>query len=392
MKIRLLLSLAIIIFFLGCAKKTPEQKLEEALTSLRNQDMLGAIIKLKNITKEHQNTPAAAQAFFFLGGCYEMQGDLDEARKNYDEAIKKVSHGDPIGQQAFQMKIGTYMKEKKYDEAAEELKSVIGKIPEGSGYQRDLKFGLATVYFEKKDFSAGIELLDPYIYSDKDTQFSQEAIQIITQYYMQDKQYKEAIDFIDVYLEKKPESKLKNLLNITKGYFYQLNEDKDNAIKFFQIGEEGYKKDIQDTLDVNEKVSLNFELARSYELRDEFDKAIDVYNKLVKESQDERVILNSYFSINNNLIRQRKLDEALKILDDIERQFPTVQNAISEVQQRRMSIKKLKEAPKDVETSPTVEKAKEIEEQKVPTVDNQTKKSEAAKKVSNKTKTDKKNK
>lgn len=375
-----------IILLSGCAKKTPGQKLEEAVNAFKKQDMLGAIIKFKNLIKENPNSQEAAQARLFLGRCYEMQGDFEEALANYEAVIKKVSLGDTKGQQAFSMKMNIYINQQKHDEAIKEMESVIKAIPEGSQYQKDLKFNLGIIYLDKKDYENAMKLLEPFLYDEKDAQVNQQAINMITQSYMRDKEFKKAIEFIDKFLEKKPDVQFKNLLNITKGYFYSLDKDDANAEKFFKEGEDGYKKDIEDTLDAKEKISIKFELARAYELRDKFEEANALYDSVIKESQDENAVLTSYFSKNTNLIRLKDLDGALKMLDDIERQFPTIPSAVSEVQQRRADIKRLKEMPEDRATTPTLESAapKDDKAKEAPVADKEAKEDSKPKKESEK--------
>jgi len=335
-----LLSLVIFLSF-SCARKTPEQKLQDAKSSLQKQDLLGAIIKLKNLIKEHPESPASAEAYRLLGECYEIQGDFEEARKNYDNVVKKLTHGDPRGQQAFAKRIYLLLREKKHDEAITAIKTVIESVPADSRYQKNLKLNLATIYLDKSETDTARLIIDPLIFEEKDESLVQECVNILSMFYMRAKQNDKAIEVIDKYLEKNPKSSLKNLLIFSKSYLFKLSGDQKNAEKFLKDSEEGYQKTIKDTLDEREKLKLMFELSRGYELWDFYDKANAIYDKIIKESNEEDAVLTAHLSKNDNFLKQKKYDEALKSLNEIEKQFPTIPFAVNTVQERRSYIKKV---------------------------------------------------
>ena len=160
---RLSLILILAVSALGCAKKTPEELLEEGIALLQSQDIFGAELKFQDLLQKYPDSEAAPRAQIGLAYCYEQDKRFDEARAAYDKVIQMAGGAQtPMGFDSFQRRINTYMDPANRN-PAQALQDVLATSATLSGAPDELKFAygqmLADLYHLTENDDKSLEVL-----------------------------------------------------------------------------------------------------------------------------------------------------------------------------------------------------------------------------------------
>jgi len=204
----------------------------------------------------------AAKAHFKNGGDYYRQGDYAAAVREFQEAVK----ADPTYSKAFinlglsYRRLGDFQSAiKNYDKAVETSNGIAEIKMSATGYK-------ANLYVETKDFKKAIETMDLYL---KDFPTDGDML------YLKGKVIKdglgrlgESIDILQKSVQADP--------NLAKAYLelanaYNVNADQTNAISSAQKG-------ISVSKDAEITAGLNFELADAYRKAGNVGEAVKYYN------------------------------------------------------------------------------------------------------------------
>jgi hypothetical protein len=119
-------ALAICLF--ACAKKSAQDKLNEAQAALERQEPLDAIIKAKEVIRDYPDDQAALDAHMLLAQCYYMSRDLDRCREHLKAVIDKLGLADPRAHIALENTLTTYLVERKYDAATTVVTNAMSQL------------------------------------------------------------------------------------------------------------------------------------------------------------------------------------------------------------------------------------------------------------------------
>ena len=218
-------------------KETPGEQLQYAIEYIEAEDYNGAIRELRKLLKHYPRAKEAPEAQYHIGQCFQAQGKIFEAFKQYQEVIDKYPFSElagdivkkqydigveilegrrkrnkivetlagdhynivevfrtviknaPYGEYApsAQYKIGLYLQEKKmYQEARDEYEKVINDYPE-SEWSKAAKYQIAITdaersadsQYDQKITQSAVEELKDFVATYPDAELSQDAKQEI---------------------------------------------------------------------------------------------------------------------------------------------------------------------------------------------------------------------
>ncbi|MFN4226946.1 MAG: tetratricopeptide repeat protein [Candidatus Ratteibacteria bacterium] len=154
-------------------KDTPKEQFEYAEQFRKNGDIESSIREHKKLLKHYSKSEYAASSCFILGNIYKEKGDFKKAFEYYQKIIEEHPSS-PLVIPA--IKAQSEIAEKKLESKSklffglfknvEEKVEFMNKVLENSPYDIEAvnrMFKLANFYYELKEYSKGIEVLDKII-------------------------------------------------------------------------------------------------------------------------------------------------------------------------------------------------------------------------------------
>lgn len=224
----------------------------------------------------------------------------------------------------------SYFKLGKYDEAIEVFKEII-KLPLHD--ESDFMY-LGLSYFEKKEYDKAIENYENVLEIDPSCDYIEDtsAINALAKSYMALGEYQKGIDKYKEYIKKHKWRWIRYIYNKDiEDYKYlieafnQLIEEEPNNFKYYDGLETIYSYDLNicdkaaDVLEkylLNNKENINYRvyetLAHLYKSIYRYDKAIEMYNKLIEINHFDN---NDYYSLGDIYKKIKNYDKALEMYE-----------------------------------------------------------------------------
>lgn len=272
----------------------------------------------ENYLQKFPQTKRADETYFYMGESYYYLSDFTKAIELYNKAME-TARGDKlivmskisIGWSYF--KLGDIAKSKQFFDEARELSK------EKNMPLDDIDLGLATLATETNDYSAALEAYDSIIINSPYSPRLIEAflgkaniLYLLRKYDESIGQYQQIIDKFNT------NPSFKDFLE--KTYFglawaYLKKEDLEKSVQTFQeIADKINNKDI--------KVSALSQIGDAYQDAENFSKAIDIYDKILKDYPDS--IYADYIQYRQGiaLLKLNKIDAAALSFQTLQVNFP----------------------------------------------------------------------
>ncbi len=276
-----------VYFLLGNAYK--EQK---NYTEAINQ--YGKIIKLK------QDSDSLYQAYISRGTAYQAMGKMDKALEDFTRASEINDRPDPV---YIHLVLGNfYNVRKEYGKAIEQYNKVISLKPNSNTlYQAYISRGTAYQTMGKmdkalEDFTRALEINDrpdpAYAYF------------LVSNIYNVRKEYGKAIEQYNKVISLKPNSNTLYQAYISRGTAYQTMGKMDKALE-----------DFTRALEINDRPDpayAYFLVSNIYNVRKEYGKAIEQYNKVISLKPNSNTLYQAYISRGAAYQTMGKMDKALE--------------------------------------------------------------------------------
>lgn len=351
--VKLLLITLSLIFLTQCGKKTPEDQFMEARKLFKNNDILGARIKLKEIIKKYPNEPVIYDAYLVLADTYVVDGDLEEQRNILQKVIDKYGLKSEKGIKALASKMDSYDYQSNFDSAIKELKEAVKLLGPNSIYDYSMNAKIAYFYECSKKYDEAISLYEELLkrYEKDEGKYKNTIIRLAGVYEKQ-KDIKSAINVYEIYINKYPKNPSAGLIKaIAANLYNKINETK-KAYKYFNDSITQLKKSIDETLNAEEKTKIMLFLAQAYGLKGELELAVQTNETIVDKYKDSQNVILAMWG-NAQLYKSAgKKDKAIEWFTKI---LNTSKNP-AEVRQIKMEIdtlqgKSTQTNPKDVATT-----------------------------------------
>ena len=346
----LLLCAGLILAFSGCAKKNPEEKLQQAEIKMRNNDLIGARIELKELLEENREGPVATQARFLLGQAYFYERDFESARQYLNQALKEFGLQDDRGRLSLDMILNTYAVEKRFEEGIAKAKEIMEPLPPENDIGFRVKTQIADLLAMDGRTTESLQYVQKLVQEGVTHQQRTYALEKVVYLMVSQQKYEEAVEAYEDYLEKYPDYEDKNDLLAGIGYFYSKQGQEEKGEEYFQQAREGYDEAMEETLDKNRKAELMYRKGKSYELSGEFEQARDVYNKIVQEFPESELRTQAIFAAGDSYVMQDKRKEALEYFQEAQQKFAQNPQIVQGVRRRLGRLMQLRQG--DQATTP----------------------------------------
>ncbi len=324
-----------ILLPIGCAKKTPQDKLQEAQQALAKKDILSAIIILEEIVEQHPEDPAADEARILLAQANLISGDSQIAIQHLDYILKKHGLLSPHGNIAFNLKLAAYEQEKQYDEALTFLASVKEDLTTTGMVLLQLNFAEADFYHKKGDLEKAIDILKNIVERATDEETMMRALERAVAIYEAEKNYEAAVELYENFLDSHPDVTFKHLLIGGIAFYHDKLGNHEKADALYNEAIEGFEKSIEEAAASEEKVVFMIQLGKLYTLRKEYDKALEIYEKVITDFPSDRQVPSVMMETAWVLSEKKDYNRAISVLNQMIQRYPNTpisQSAMSMVQ------------------------------------------------------------
>ena len=347
--------LIVVVLFIGCAKKTPQDKLEEARQALRKKDVLAAIIILEEILEKYPDDPAADDAHILLAEANYASGDMETCRKHLDAIINKYGLTHPKGAMCFFNKLVTYQKLKQWDDGIAFIKGMIDDTKTTGPIYWQLHLSLGDFYKMKGDKRSAIKIFKQISEQAQDESSIISAIEARVGIYESDKDYKSAADVYASYLASHPDTPLKNILLAGMAYYQEKMGNHDKAESIYAQAIKGFEENIQSALTDEQKVDNMLQLAKLYTLKTDYKQALVMYDKVLKEFPSNQRVPTILLEEARLYAQQKNYDRARQILNQILRRWPRTPIARTATQMIRfINTQQLQPQAQETPTTPSL--------------------------------------
>lgn len=344
-----------LVVFIGCAKKTPQDKLNEAMEALRKKDVLAAIIILEEILEKYPDDPVADDAHILLAEANFVSNDIETCRKHLDAVINKYGVNNPKGNLCFFNKLVTYQKFKQWDDGIKFIQEVLEDSRTTGPVFWKVKLSLGDFYKLKGDKNEAIKTYKQVSEQATDDSTIISAIESIVAIYESDKDFESAAKAYADYLKAHPNSPLKNILLAGMAYYQEKMGNHEKAESIYAQAIKGIEENIEKATTDKEKVDGMLQLAKLYTLKADYEQAIASYEKVLKEFPSDQRVPAILLEEAQLYIQQKNYDKALSILNQVVRRWPRTPLAQSATQMIRfINSQRVQPQGEESATSPSV--------------------------------------
>ncbi|MBX7245859.1 MAG: hypothetical protein K1X53_10190 [Candidatus Sumerlaeaceae bacterium] len=306
----------------GCNRKTPQERLEKAMSQMQQGDSLGAMLEAKEVVTKFPEDPAAIQAHMILATVYANDRRPDEALAEYQLVIDKVSQKTPLGKTALQQTLALLKSSKRFDEALKTIDTFQKKYADDEGVSLSLEVARSEVYTDSGDTTKGRELIMALDAATTEPEIHRLYRQLITRSYMLNKDYASAIKLHEDALAKEKSPEEKCVLALQIAGLYTNTEDYANTRKWLIEGTKYFEEAYKNELDVNKKVELTMQMALANDALGNLRGAREILKFLYDTQQNPQLVGAVVQRMTQSMLREGKTSETLEFLQSAAARFP----------------------------------------------------------------------
>jgi len=313
----LLLGILWVLGSAGCAKKSPDEALREAEMKLRKGDLIGARIDLKELLRKYPDHPITTDVRFMLAHCYFAERDFTQCRNHAEILLKQFGVQDDRGKAAFELIMNTYRMEGRFADGIAEAEKLLKGLKPEDEFGFKIKCMIADLLVDDKKTTDAISRLNDLIAIGKDDLQRLSALEREVSIYNDMNNFDQAIRLYGEYYEKHPEYENRNDLIAGQAYFYSMKGDKDKARELFDKAIQGYQEILDKTLDRGKKAEILFRQAKTYELRKDYATAREKYQMILKDLSDTPFTQSALFALGDSYYVEQQFDKALNYYQEL---------------------------------------------------------------------------
>lgn len=267
--------------------------------------------ELTRITQNFSKNPEiASQAQFMIGNLYERQGNWEKAALEYE----KVSDLFPLSRMGLKIPLyiaGRYQRkkdsagaDKAYNDAIKYYKKFINEYS-GTSFSAVLKDHLALAYASRGNWNNAVDTWQTVVDEYPQSPIGETLLFAIGETYSrQIKDLQKAIDTYEDFVKKNPDSKIISHAEFQIGRLYFIKEDFPKAIQVFNGLVEKYPKDAR--LCTDAKLAI----ATCYEKQDRWEEVVKVYGEIKTKYPHSPAALSVPLFIAQHYFKENRLSEA----------------------------------------------------------------------------------
>ncbi|MCC5877868.1 MAG: tetratricopeptide repeat protein [Candidatus Sumerlaeia bacterium] len=300
----------------GCGQKTPEDKLEEAQKLLQERQTPLAILKLRDLIREHPEEDAAIDARFGLAMIYTQLGreeNLEAARDLYQQLYDMLGVRDQRGLEAFSQLIVSKLEEENFDAAFAMIDTVIEELSDDPPFQTQMKIQRAMLQLlsEQEDkVDEGVEFLMATMVEHEDRSMRGQTRELLARHYREEGRFDESSAVYTHYLESFPEDPVKPMLILTMAINSKLAGNTEAKERYLEEGKALMDEKIEEELNLNRRAEHLNDLAQLLAVAEDFEGAEAAYRRIMADQPATRTALDAQFAIGQMYINANELDKA----------------------------------------------------------------------------------
>lgn len=318
----------------GCDRRTPEERLGNAVEFYQQQDPLSAETEAMKIIDKTPDDPAAVQAHLLLATIYAGDNRLDESLSHIEQVLDKVPQTDQLGKDALRMYLEVLQKAGNFKEAIATTEKYQQKYADDPGTSLSLIVGRADIMTNAGETTAAREVLQSVIKETTGTAELDLYREMMAKTYMRDNNISAAITYFESELAAMDAEAGKIRLAAALAQLHAINNDYENVRKYLSILTQDVEKSIREELDSERRLSYVLGLAGQYDslgnLKGSRRTYKAVYDSGVSNPQIASMVIQA---MTGNLLSQRETSAAMEFLNDANTKYPALQleNAIKEI-------------------------------------------------------------
>jgi len=273
----------------------------DSLFQLAGEQFEAFIIKYPNSSKRHEATFLSAECLFHSG---QYQGSISK----YKRFIKEYPTSNLIPDAL--IRIGQcYISQKRYDEAIATLKTVLEEYNE-SNKAGEATYWIGEAFLKKDDDNNAIKYYSLSYENYPDNRVRDYALYSIAWTYQKRKDYKNALDWYLRVISEFPSSLLASKAYVRIAECYYASKDFYKVISHLDSSK-------SKIIDEEESGNADFLIAEAYDKQNDLLSAQKQYEKFLFEHPDHSLLKDAKYALGRNLIKQKKYNDALNILDEL---------------------------------------------------------------------------
>lgn len=347
-----LLAVLVLVSGTGCRKKTAEDRLREVDDLFQKRNLVGAVLKCRDLIRDYPTDPAANEARIRLAAYYFQTGDYDRTHEYLEQVYNQMGLTDGRAVQVFFQDIQIYREQEKAEEGLKKIEWALGQIPHDSPTTSELQMAQADLYLVSDTPEKGEELFRILMMTSGNEMTRHQSREMLAQYYRSKEQWEKTAALYGDFVAAFPETPLRPELEIARALALEkAGNPENNARELFKQGMDTMVKAAEAALDKEEAAARWETIGQYYLLAEKPEEGVEIFEKVWKEYPETEVAPRAGLRLTDLLVHLKRYDEAIEILQKIQADNPMAQ--LGNEAQRRISLVQNIKA-KAESTSPTV--------------------------------------
>jgi len=307
----------------SCAKKTPEQKLRDAVAALQKRDPFGAIMLANEVLRENTTGPVALQARALLVQCHMASNDIRACRLVLNDIMDQVGLETPEGQAAAYQKIRTYEIVRQTTEALAQTQSFLQTVTSGTTFWADLMLKRGDLLRATDQLTTAQKV---YAEVFRDNRISEsdrlDSLNRLGSCYATTQSAPAGIQILEQYLADKPSTETVPHVHMMVGYLHSVLKQTDLSKAEYNKAFEVFERLYQTASGADEKIGVLISYAAAHKFAGEVDQAATLLREGLQKFPTSSKRIDLYYNLAILFRNSDKYDEAIAICREIPSQFP----------------------------------------------------------------------
>jgi len=307
----------------SCAKKTPEEKFQDAVDALQKRDPLGAIILAHEILRENTSGTLALRARWLLFECYALDRNFKECGRVLNEVIDQAGLDSDDGQQAARYKIDIYAATRQTTAALEQTRSFLEGATTGTAFWGELMLRVGDHLRAVDQATTAQEVFAQVLNNNEVPEaFHFGALERLTATYATTDSASAGIEFFENYLADKPSTDIVPNVCMIMGHLATVLDEKDRAENLFSKGFAAFEQMYEEATGADRKIAVLIRYARAYNFKGDLEQTVALLQKGLKEFPTSPMRLRLFYELAAAYANNEKYDRAIEVYREIPAQFP----------------------------------------------------------------------
>jgi len=306
----------------GCRKKTPDERLQEIQDLFRDQKIVNAVLKSKELIRDFPDDPAAYEARAALAFYYFQTGDPERAHEYLEQIYRGLGLLDYRGFGAVLQDAEIYQMQEDYETALSTLDWALETVPHDAETTPELLMAKASLLVKSDNTTEGIRLYREMMLKAPQPQVRGGARERLAQFYRRRNEYQKEIDVYNDYEQAFDEPTIKPQFDIIRGLALKNLGKTEEGQALFDEGIETLKKDAQGELEQNKAIGNWMAVAQYYLVADMPEEAAETLKTIREEYPQNPASVEAGVALGDIYVSLDRFDDALAVYNKVREENP----------------------------------------------------------------------